>query len=271
MTSRSTLFIAAGLLLGATSMQAAAQSSISKSNDLFVEARQKQKLGRFIVAPDGSFFIYEWLRPYHWNPDDRDLSKKATERMQAFLFEVRTPDEWDFTDEPTSVLLPYPKPGATYWLGNISPDGKWAGFYELDRDDKALRAGIVETINKVPPDIVWFDIAPDDARLDRAAAWSSDGKSLVYPIKGGLARVDAATGKAARCLDCIEPPALQTAAVLPGVATKVDRGDVPPQAKLVVTSSSGDLGVFAIDTTDTLNLYFAKKGKAFSLFENERK
>jgi hypothetical protein len=240
------------------------------TGDTFVEARQAQSLGLFRITANASFIIYEWQRPYGWTPDDRGVAATVVKRPLTRLYRVRTPDTWGGAVPPTSFEFFPPKPGATYWLGDISPDGQWASFYELDADDNALRAGIAKIDFDAPSQLIRFDLPPDNSRLDRAPAWSSDGTALTYPIKGGVARADVATGRAVRCGDCAEPPVAKPTPVPFEIARKVDRGHVPKEAKLIAASRDGALGVFVLDNKDTLNVYYTKAKKTVTLFENSR-
>lgn len=281
----------AALLACAACWPAAAQPrsivATGERVEIAAQIRREQSLGRIVMDPAGRFLVYEWQRPYNWTPDGKGLSKVATNRQQTTLYRVLIPEDWRWIDAPTSEELFPMLPGATYWLGDLSPDGEWVSVYELDRDDKKMKAGVAATRHVIevdkPPKIVWFDIAPDDARFDRPPAWTADGKSLVYPVKGGLARADAATGKATRCTDCTLPPPPAPAPLVEG---KLDRTDVPDAARLAATSADGAVGAFVLDDASKLALFIRSMrakmpknsgldgvtpGRTELLFDNERK
>ncbi len=44
--------------------------------------------------------------------------------------------------DPTSEYLFYPNEGCIYWLGDVSPDGKRVLVFELNHDDRNVRAGV---------------------------------------------------------------------------------------------------------------------------------
>lgn len=245
----------------------AAQSPLPPSETM-AAARQQQALGRFIVAPDGSFFVYEWSRPYNWSPSARGLPRGVAQRHQTLLFKVQVPDRWRLSrPAPTSFEWFPMAPGATYYLGSLSPNGLWLSFYELDRDDNRIRAGVAAISDDVPPRIVWFDLPPDLGRLDRPASWESDS-SLVYPIAGNarFARVDVASGQTLPCPNCSLPSA-SSPAIFEGT---VDREGIPSEARLVGRSANGSLNIYALDTQERLSLYYRKAGRTVELFDNSR-
>jgi hypothetical protein len=142
-----------------------------------------QALGRVAVPPDGSFLLYEGGRPYDWAPDLRAVASAAGARKQAFIYTVHTPTEAKRHEEPTPQHLFPPAPSATYYLGNLSPDGSSVSFYELDCDDKKVWAGSVRASNSTVPKITWFEVRPDEVRSNEFPLWISNNESL-YPIKG---------------------------------------------------------------------------------------
>jgi hypothetical protein len=243
------------------------------------EVRRHQALGRFVVAPDGSFFLYEWSRPYDWVPNLSDMAPVVRARMQTFLYRVTTPQEWRTYQPPVSTDLFPPAPGATYFLGNLSPGGKWASFYELDWDDGKIRAGVVETTQVVPPKITWLELPPDEGRLDQPAVWVSDAE-LVYPLKSELAklaRAQAMTGKAEVCRDCdprlLARPATDALAGTPATVREENANAVsaiPAGSKQITQSMDRSLVVYMVDTPEVLKLLFTKNGRLVTLFENYR-
>ena len=129
--------------------------------------------------------MYEWSRPYGWVPDNAGVCARTAERTQTFIHQVLTNRECLTREEDANVNPTFqPEPGATYYLGSLSPDDKRRSFYEIDRDNNEC-AGIVVTIDDRSPQIGWFDLAPDDLLTDEPAVWISD-KEFIYPVKMGL-------------------------------------------------------------------------------------
>src|SRR5690606_13399334 len=137
-----------------------------KRGAVYEEIHAYQALGRTAIAPDGSFFLYEWSRPYDWAPDYKGLPKAVAARTQTFLYKVATSTASGVGSHGSEYLF-YPAAGATYYLGTLSPDARYLSFYELDWDDKRIRAAVVLTNDGVSPKITWFDPVPDAARLDQ--------------------------------------------------------------------------------------------------------
>lgn len=272
--------VALALLACAVAAQAVPVDRVA----IAAKIRKEQALGRIIMDPRGRFLLYEWQRPYNWSPDATGLARTASMRPQTTLYRVLIPDDWRWINEPVTEPLFPMLPGATYWLGNLSPDGEWISVYQLDRDDKVMKAGVAATRHEVtvddPPKIVWFDIAPDDVRFDRPPAWSADGKRLVYPVKGGLARADPATGKAILCVKC----EMGTVPVSPVVTDKFDSVGMPVDTRLVATSADGVVGAFVRNDAKHLALYIRSmratvpedfgrrltQGRTLLIFENDR-
>jgi hypothetical protein len=252
------------------------------------EVRKYQALGKFVIAPDASFFLYEWSRPYNWAPLPRSLPPSAQRRPQTLLYLVPIPAvaDWSDLDPPTTEVLLPAAPGATYYLGTLSPDAKSVTFYELDRDNNALRAGVVLITKSLPRKITWLSLPPDETRLGEPAIWLSNDQ-VVYPIEARSARVARAsveTGRAEPCRDCDEVAAR---ALVPPIANAPsDAGSdvgagvigasssatpkLPEAARVVAHSVNGELLIQAVDTSETLGLYFTKKGRAVELFSNRR-
>jgi hypothetical protein len=249
-----------------------------KRGAVYDEIRKHQTLGRMLAARDGGFFIYEWQRPYDWAPSTKGISPAAAGRMQTFIYRVETSfDRLKAYVKPTSEPIFYPAPGATYYLGSLSPDEKRLSFYEIDRDDNKVRAAVVELSGEVSPKITWFDLAPDDARLDQVPVWVS-ASDLIYPIKqprGGLARADVATGVAKPCQGCEAEVSARAAAPGPaGAATSFPKDGLPDDARLVLQSENGRLSAFTVDTPDVLKLVLriteSSDQLILPLFENQR-
>lgn len=232
-----------------------------------------QALGRFIVSPDGNFFLYEWGRPYlNWVPPRDGIAPITARRLQTFLFKVDTT-----TDAPTSEYLLEPSAGATYWLGSLSPDSSRVSFYELDRDDNRSRTGVW---NLKEQKVMWFDLEPDDRRFDSMSPWLSN-EEFVYPIKSRslFARANLVTGKAITCTECglntvskAETASEEIASEARMSALKIDAADLLQGAVLRAVSENGNLGIFVRDDAEQLQLLIKQPGwAAYKVFENFRK
>ena len=99
------------------------------------EVRGIEALGRIVVAPDGQFFVCEWLRPCDWVPIEVGLLAAETARITGL------PCVWN--DIPPSQAMLRPLPGATHCLGDLSPDRNAVCFHELDGDDNAICVGVI--------------------------------------------------------------------------------------------------------------------------------
>jgi hypothetical protein len=127
------------------------------------------------------------------------------------------------------------------------------------------------------PHITWFELPPDETRLDVAAEWIS-ATEVVYPVKGErgkLARADVQTGKTAPC-DACQATAVKAQAeraVLPGAVPKsVSKlPKLPEQAKQVAQSVDGAVSVYAVDTAEKLSLIMTRGGQIVTLFDNDRR
>jgi hypothetical protein len=82
----------------------------------------------------------------------------------------------------TAVCDFHPVPRATYYLGDLSPDAKRLSFYGIYRDSNEWREGVVPETSTAIPKITWFDIPPDDSRLEQPPVWVSDDE-FIYAIK----------------------------------------------------------------------------------------
>ena len=289
------LLLVGAACLGAFALSASASTTTGnkltfpqKRGATYDEVRANQALGRMVLPPDGAFFLYEWSRPYDWAPSIKGLAPPAAARKQTFIYKVDTTKP-----DTTSELLFQPAPGATYYLGNLSPDNKYVSFYEIDRDDNKIRAGAVLTNDGISPKITWFEQTPDVATLDRPAVWVSN-EQLVYPVKTGttrLVRASAVSGAVEACsAACVAEVTSAAGAISSKAAPASDpasgpvgagpsttaRGEseqdgVPVGAKLLARSQSADLEVFAADTAEKLSLYFRRGGSVQTLFENDRR
>ena len=159
------------LLCAAPFAAAATGATVGKSKSepkapTYEEIRAQQSLGQVIAAPTGSFFLYEWMRPYNWVRDTGSLPSAAAERMQTWLYKV----DVDITPT-TSQYLFHPGSGSSYWLGGLSPDNSRVAFYELDNDYNTIKAGVWDMAHSK---LTWLDAAPDAARLDQRVTWLSN-------------------------------------------------------------------------------------------------
>jgi hypothetical protein len=251
----------------------------------YAEIVQHQALGRFVIAHDSSFFIYEWSRPYDWAPDTKGLPGEAAARKQTTIFKVQAVGDWNYYQHPKSDYLFYPAAGATYYLGTLSPDSSRVTVYELDRDDNALRVGAIKANDGIAPEIIWFEVPPDVARLDLLPVWTSN-EEFVYPVATGpsrLARANVVSRNASPCTDCkakilrdAAAAARAEAALITRSAPKpfTRRGDsfqLPVGSKLIARSKGGDLEVYSADSADALTLLFRKDDDVFSLLDNRRR
>src|SRR4051794_7369240 len=75
------------LTLSANAWAASSQGGGAASHN---EILQYQATGRFISAPDGAYFIYEWSRPYSWARDVTHAPVSVFERNQTFVYKVAT-------------------------------------------------------------------------------------------------------------------------------------------------------------------------------------
>ena len=248
----------------------------------YADMHAGQALGRIIVSPDGMFFLYEWGRPYFgWVPDVEWMAPNAARRLETFLYKVDfTPNyEYDVGRwKRTSEYLFYPNPGATYWLGDLSPDNRKVVLYELDHDDNNVRTGVFFLEEK---QLKWFEPRPDEGRIEGVTAWISDDEFL-YPAKGGTAkliRANAATGEAKPCPECsmetirrAEEAARAAHARALEHAAKIEADDIPEGANLVAASQNGELAVYVKDDDEVLMVAAKQPGKpVYILFENKRK
>lgn len=234
----------------------------------FDEIRRHQSLGRTIVTSNEAFIVYEWARPFDWAPSTTDVVASAARRKQTFIYKVDLSIR-----RPTSEYLFQPAPGATYYLGDPSPNSKWISFYEVDRDNNRSRLGVVEIDGGISPNIVWLDLEPDDARLDETPVWTSNEELLFAAKRGatGLSRGNLVTGKVEGCLDC-PPDILQKRVVnrQEHLLQSADRRGIPADAKLLARSGDSHISVFSVDTPDKLSLLFRKGPNVQTLFENDR-
>jgi len=224
------------------------------------EIRAKQTLGRAIASPDDKFFLYEWSRPYNWLRDLGSLPPNVAQHMQTWLYKVDVNQS-----PPTSEYVFFPEPGASYWLGSLSPDSKQVSFYMLDEENR-LRTGVWDMAKSK---LTWFKASPDGKRLNRAPVWLSN-QELVYPGPSGLIRANVATGRAEDCRDCqalVEKAAAATSKERKGTTAS----ELDAQTRLLTRSANAELAVYAKDSPDSLSLMFKKKAQApQTVFENKR-
>jgi hypothetical protein len=256
------------------------------------EIRAQQNLGRVLVAHDGRFVLFEWLRPYEWTPGTEGLAPAVAARPQAWLYRVDT-------DEPSAIseYLFHPGARATYYLGNLSPEEQWASFYEINRDDNTVRAGIVEVSTSATPRIIWFDTAPASALLAKSAIWISSS-ALLYRTNGGWVRArvppepssDADEPvKTEPCTDC-DPAALERQLEQQASAARAliaERGQqanpaddhwaprtaitLPHNARLISAAAQAPVSIYSVDTPEALKLLYQKGSEApVTVFETDR-
>jgi hypothetical protein len=266
---------------GASLGKSGRQSKAEAKAPTYEEIRAQQNLGRVIASPTGSFFLYEWMRPYNWVRDTGKLPAAAADRMQAWLYKV----DVDITPT-TSQYLFHPGSGSSYWLGDLSPDLNKVAFYELDNDTNTVKAGVWDMAESK---LTWFDVVPDAARMDQPAAWVSPDE-VAYPAKSSGAqfvRGNVSTGVARPCPDCgsmmknvaYETPGenSKAPALTPAMAHSVDSepplpGDLASSASVLAKSAQGDLAIYAKDTPDELTLIFRKgSNEPETVFENKRR
>jgi len=239
----------------------------------YADVHAQQALGKVIVTNDGKLILYEWGRPYlNWVPDVDWMAPSAARRLETWLFKVDTT-----ADAPTSELLFYPNAGATYWLGDLSPDESRVAILELDHDDNSVRAGVWHLRDEK---FTWFAPRPDEGRFDQVAVWVS-AEELLYPGKGSaqLIRANAATGAAEPCGDCTmamvqkaKSAVIEARARSKALAAKIETPDLPKGAILVAGSANGQIAVYAKDDAEVLSLMFVQpEYPVWVLFENPRK
>jgi hypothetical protein len=230
---------------------------------LYSAARQEQQIGSVLVDPGGSFFLFEWSRPYDWTPLRTGLNSRVSSRPQTLLFKV-VPNNSAFFPAAAHPLFPM-APGATYYLGPLSPDGRWVGFYELDRDNNAARAGAAEISTRIPPRIIWFDVSPDRNRLDQLPKWES-ATSMLFPIQGSrqIGRGDIANGHTSACACPLG------ALINPQPSTTKSTSNVPAGFRTAASNTNGTLTVFVKSDPQQLSLRYRWQGRDFTLFENSR-
>lgn len=236
----------------------------------YEEILAHQALGRVVLAHDDTFILYEWMRPYEGAPEPGVQPVLDGSRKQTFLYRVSTT-----TMRVESKYLFIPQPRNTYYLGSLSPDSKYVSFYEIDRDQKRVRAGVAETSGRVLPKITWFPAVPDHRRLDLPARWISNTE-LVYRVNASptrFVRADATTGKAEPCGDCASisvPPSRLDVDRSGNSKSNIASKGFPAGSKVVARSESGELEVIALDTAQLLELWFRKNGRVRTIFENPR-
>ena len=227
-----------------------------------LEIRAKQTIGKVIVSPDGSFFLYEWRRPYDWDKDFGILPSNVPAHMQSWIYRV----DPDISATDSKYLFLY-ESGASQWLGSLSPDANRVSFYSLD-DDNKLKTGVWDFAKSK---IIWFEtIAPDPKRLDQAPVWTSKNE-LIYPAAAGkLVRASLVTGRAALCADC-KNAFTQGEAANRAITPRKAASDRGPDVALLARSRNGKLNVYARSTSNLLALEFkAGEEKVETVFEGSR-
>ena len=253
----------------------AATASKSKSEPkapTYEEIRAQQSLGRVIASPSGSFFLYEWMRPYNWVRDTGKLPSATADRMQAWLYKV----DVDITPT-TSQYLFHPGSGSSYWLGDLSPDNNKVAFYELDNDYNTVKAGVWDMADSK---LTWFDVAPDAARIDQRATWTSKDE-VTYPAKSGGAQfvtANVTTGVAKPCPDCgsmiknVVYRAGSSVDAVGAISNTAPPSNLGSNTNVLAKSAQGDLAIYAKDTNDELTLIFQKgSNEPETVFENKRR
>ena len=242
------------------------EGDISDREKRELEIREEQTIGKVIASPDGSFFLYEWRRPYSWDKDFGILPKSVQDHMQSWIYRV----DPEISPTDSKYLFLY-ESGASQWLGALSPNAKLVSFFSLD-DDNKLKAGVWDFANSK---ITWFNESPDALHLKEGPFWISN-QELIYrggSIKLGranLLKANLLTGKAKPCPEC-EP--LYTEAMT--TASRKDKtpiaNDLGPNAKLLAYSRTGQLAVYEESTPDSLTLLFQKGTESpHPVFENSR-
>jgi hypothetical protein len=253
------------------------------------EIRFKQAIGRAVVSPDGTYFVYEWMRPYNWVRDTGKLPAGPANRMQTWLYRVdidRTP--------PNSEYLFYQGAADSYWMGSFTPDGGKYAFYQLDNDENVLKTGVVEFTDPVTPKLTWLDPAPDANKLDQAPVWLSNDE-VAYPAQSGWVRAKIPAEKPAAeqpinmldydkplkadaCADCTSLVAQAKAASAAAEQAKLDKekrkkaAKLPADSRLLAQSPDGELSVFERSNKKIIGVLFRKGADSPEtvVFENER-
>lgn len=268
--SISAILCFSGTAYGASSLQQKAPQNHPASDE---DVRAQQSLGRVLLSPDGSFLLYEWGRPYvNWVPDTQWMAPNAARRMQVSLYRLNLKAR-----DLSSELLFYPKPGASYWLGDLSPDSAHVVLYELDNDSNTVRAGVWSVHEKKA---WWFSPRPDEMRIESETVWMSSDE-FIYPVKEGkgFARASALTVNAELCSFCsqqivrqaLSQKRLSTAEAVNDSAMP-DQKHGPPGSKLVAATATGAVRVYLTDDAEELALWVSDSdGPARVVFENRRK
>jgi hypothetical protein len=110
----------------------------------------------------------------------------AAERKQTFLHQVFTSFQTRVSSGMALHMSLHPAPGATYYLGSLSPDNAASFFYKLNRDDNRVRADAA-SFDKENLMRSWFTLPPNETRQMNPAIWMSN-EEFVYPVKGTATR-----------------------------------------------------------------------------------
>jgi hypothetical protein len=237
------------------------EPEISDREKRELEIRSEQTIGKVLAASDGSFFLYEWRRPYSWDKDFGTLPKSVPEHMQSWIYRV----DPEISPTDSKYLFLY-ESGASQWLGSLSPDAKRVSFYSLD-DDNKLKTGVWDFAKTK---ITWFTSAPDEKHLDQAPVWTSNAE-LIYPGHAGkYVRASVATGKAIFCADCKAIYEKSRTSLTPPAHGKVPE-ELGPDARILARSHLGQLSIYEKITPNLLALQFQKgTEKPETVFENSR-
>jgi len=245
------------------------QSRPQATPGTYEDVLTQQQIGRLIVSSDASHLFFEWGAPYlNWLPNQDWIEPSVRSRLSTVLY---------WTDlasaSPTAEYMFYPRYGSTYWLGDISPEGRYVAVFELSHDDQAVRAGTFEISSK---QVKWLDGDVDEARLDAETQWLSSHE-FVVPLKGkarpfGVA--DIKTGSLTLCNRCEH-----VAANAAKGGARSERASPNPAgevglkgAKRAAASRDGKVAVFVRNTSDVLGVYVVRAGSGVStVFENVRR
>jgi hypothetical protein len=245
------------------SREVPARSGVGKSG---LAGRVNRALGRFVFAPDSSFFLYEWSRPFEWSPSSTGLPPAVSSRTQTFLYKVDMA-----ASRASSELLLQPAAGGTYYLGDLSPNGSRVGIYEVDRDTNAIRAGSVKMLGSVGH-VTWYASAPNASVLDRPAFWISDVEQA-YQTVGSSAWVvaNADDGTVRDCPSCGSMNREAGAENENKNKRSSTPAGLPPDAKFAGESADGNLSAYIVDSDEWLKLYVSKDREVQMLFETRKR
>jgi hypothetical protein len=267
-------FVTVLVLLGCAVARASVDLNVPQRRPgTYADSYALQAVGRVQVSSDGKFFVYEWGRPYlNWAPDLGWIRPRAASRLQTFLFVV------DLTNpHPSSEYLFYPNAGCTYWLGDLSPDNKRVILFELNHDERAVRAGVWSVVGR---HVTWFTPRADEERLDKMTAWLSNDE-FIFPVvakRDAFVRASMLTHQTEVCVACTAATvrslrAVSISAVMEAESAvrQTDMRGIPQGAKFLAGTVSGSLAVFEHDAEESLSLLYKQRGlSAVALFNNSK-